>query len=151
MASSLTWTIHIKWESLLYVMFWTTSQRLIRMIIEIIFAQWLPTIYRHGLYYGDAVGTNYRTESRFAPSQWETALLCNVVSRWLGASLESALNYMMKHNCVIRYYCPMHFAADLPFSSFWKINMWEHTRKWKTARISTRLLFCFKLICLFQF
>ena len=29
--------------------------------------------------------------SRFAPSQWETALLCNDVSHWLGASLESAL------------------------------------------------------------
>ena len=26
-----------------------------------------------------------------APSQWETALLCNDVSHWLGASLESAL------------------------------------------------------------
>ena len=32
-----------------------------------------------------------RAESRFAPSQWETALLCNDVSHWLGASLESAL------------------------------------------------------------
>ena len=27
----------------------------------------------------------------FAPSQWETALLCNDVSHWLDASLESAL------------------------------------------------------------
>ena len=32
-----------------------------------------------------------RADSRFAPSQWETALLCNDVSHWLGASLESAL------------------------------------------------------------
>ena len=30
-------------------------------------------------------------DSRYAPSQWETALLCNDVSHWLGASLESAL------------------------------------------------------------
>ena len=30
-------------------------------------------------------------DSRFAPSQWETALLCNDVSHWLGASLDSAL------------------------------------------------------------
>ena len=30
-------------------------------------------------------------DSRFAPSQWETALLCNEVSHWLGASLDSAL------------------------------------------------------------
>ena len=32
-----------------------------------------------------------RVDSRFAPSQWETALLCNDVSHWLGANLESAL------------------------------------------------------------
>ena len=32
-----------------------------------------------------------RADSRFAPSQWETALLCNDVSHWLSASLESAL------------------------------------------------------------
>ena len=28
---------------------------------------------------------------KFVPSQWETALLCNDVSHWLGPSLESAL------------------------------------------------------------
>ena len=32
-----------------------------------------------------------RADSRFAASQWETALLCNDVSHWLGASLKSAL------------------------------------------------------------
>ena len=32
-----------------------------------------------------------RVDSRFAPNQWETALLCKDVSHWLGASLESAL------------------------------------------------------------
>ena len=32
-----------------------------------------------------------RADSRFAPSQRKTALLCNDISRWLGASLESAL------------------------------------------------------------
>ena len=32
-----------------------------------------------------------RADSRFAPSQWETALLCNDVSHWLGANLELAL------------------------------------------------------------
>ena len=38
----------------------------------------------HGIVY-------YRADSRFAPDQWETALLCNDVSHWLGARLESAL------------------------------------------------------------
>ena len=32
-----------------------------------------------------------RADSRFAPSQWEMMLLCNDVSHWLGANLESAL------------------------------------------------------------
>ena len=32
-----------------------------------------------------------RSDSRFVSSQWETALLCNDVSHWLGTSLESAL------------------------------------------------------------
>ena len=31
--------------------------------------------------------------SKFAPSQWETPLLCNDVSHWLGANLESALSF----------------------------------------------------------
>ena len=35
----------------------------------------------------------YMADSRFVPSQWEIALLCNDISHWLGASLESALKY----------------------------------------------------------
>ena len=35
--------------------------------------------------------TLVRADSRFVPSQWETALFCNDVSHWLGASLESVL------------------------------------------------------------
>ena len=33
----------------------------------------------------------HRTDSRFPPTQWETVLLCNHVSHWLGANLESTL------------------------------------------------------------
>ena len=36
-------------------------------------------------------------QSRFAPSQWETPLLCNHVSHWLGASLESAILVCVHH------------------------------------------------------
>ena len=32
-----------------------------------------------------------QADSRFVPRQWETVLLCNNFSHWLGASLESAL------------------------------------------------------------
>ena len=35
-----------------------------------------------------------KADSMFAPSQWETALLCNDVPHWLGASLESALYFV---------------------------------------------------------
>ena len=37
----------------------------------------------------------YMTDSRFAPSQWETALLCNDVSHRLGTNLESAMLYII--------------------------------------------------------
>ena len=37
----------------------------------------------------------FRADSRFALSHWATALLCNDVSRWLGANLESALMLYM--------------------------------------------------------
>ena len=41
---------------------------------------------------GHLFGNMYRANTRIAPSQWETALLCNDVSHWLGAILESALH-----------------------------------------------------------
>ena len=46
-------------------------------------------------------------DSRFTPSQWETALLYNDVYHWLGASLESAVlhNFVMipKGNMLIAF------------------------------------------------
>ena len=36
--------------------------------------------------------TNVRADSRFAPSQWETALHCKSVSLWQGTNLESVLD-----------------------------------------------------------
>ena len=40
----------------------------------------------------DSSNRIYRANSRFTPSQWETGLLCNDVSHWPSASLESALD-----------------------------------------------------------
>ena len=40
------------------------------------------------------IDIRYRADSSVAPSQWETTLLCNDVSHWLGATLESALRYI---------------------------------------------------------
>ena len=34
----------------------------------------------------------YRADSRFTPSQWDTSLQSNVVSQWLDANLESAVD-----------------------------------------------------------
>ena len=39
----------------------------------------------------DRLSNIYRIASRLAPSQWETSLLSNAVSHWLGANLESNL------------------------------------------------------------
>ena len=38
------------------------------------------------------IGGVIRTDSRLAPSQWETLLQSNAVSHWLGTNLESALD-----------------------------------------------------------
>ena len=40
----------------------------------------------------------YRADSRFVPSQWDTVLLCNDVSHWMGASLQSACYSMALMN-----------------------------------------------------
>ena len=42
-----------------------------------------------------------RDDSKFVPNQWETALLCNAVSHWLGTNLESTL-YICSNNLVAR-------------------------------------------------
>ena len=45
-----------------------------------------------------------RTDPKFAPSQRETALLCNDVSHWLGASLESAMQVVLcSALCCVQY------------------------------------------------
>ena len=43
---------------------------------------------------------SYKADSRFAPSQWETALLCNDVSHSLGARLESSLENRIRPNVI---------------------------------------------------
>ena len=41
----------------------------------------------------------HRDDSRLRPSQWETSLQSNTVSRWLGANLESALWHIWDQWC----------------------------------------------------
>ena len=55
-------------------------------------------------------------DSRFAPSQWETALLCNDVFHWLGVSLESALVF----TCYVILY---NIAVDETTKSLTKLDV----------------------------
>ena len=59
------------------------------------------TIFGTYTYIYHCLSMYHRVESRFAPSQWETALLCNDVSHWLGASLESAMYNIVQVYCGI--------------------------------------------------
>ena len=54
-----------------------------------------------------------RADSSFAPSQWETVLLCNDVSHWLGASLESALysSLLVFHSWQLEQFPPIEYAS----------------------------------------
>ena len=61
---------------------------------------------------------NIRIDSRLAPSQWETALLCTDVSHWLGANLESALNIILhtaKHLSSTSSYIQLYTKTHLRF------------------------------------
>ena len=60
-----------------------------------------------------------RVDSWFVPSQWEMALLCNDVSHWLGASVESALIYILNS-------FPIDFYSDRIIT---KISACEMTAK----------------------
>ena len=65
----------------------------------------------------------YRAHSSFVPSQWETSLQSNTVSRWLGANLESGLIYdkradvlpMQEQDC---YY--LRLLADVSLREQWR-------------------------------
>ena len=62
----------------------------------------MPQIIKSSLTYRYVIGLpcvrrwiQNRADFRIAPSQWETALLCNDDSHWLGSSLESALQKLV--------------------------------------------------------
>ena len=55
-----------------------------------------------------------RADSRFAPSQWETPLLCNDVSHWLGTSLKSAVIMVWCYPSI----CPSVWSVKSPHSQY---------------------------------
>ena len=59
-----------------------------------------PDTVTHGIH---NLQHNIRYDSGFAPSQWETALLNDDVSHWLGADLESALSTKVIYDSIGRH------------------------------------------------
>ena len=62
---------------------------------------------------------NYRADSKLAPSQWETSLRSNAVSRWLGTKLESALQSFHPNGWLYLVYFTLHqsmFVYNLFYS-----------------------------------
>ena len=60
--------------------------------------------------------TYLSADSRFAPSQWEAALLCNDVSHWLAANLESALSLDYNNSTIS---CPLQDSLLAPSWPCW--------------------------------
>ena len=77
-----------------------------------------------------------RDDSRFVPNQWETALLCNDVSHWLGASLESALYAIMNSgDSYNRHMSSYQCLLNVELSSCQFYYQWWHCRlsAWQPA------------------
>ena len=68
----------------------------------------------------------YRADSRFALSQWETSLQSNAVSHWLGANLKSALALHLTQNS----YLDIHKAKKQILRSGIRIisSLWSYIR-----------------------
>ena len=90
------------------------------------------------------VGINDRADSRFAPSQWEMALLCNSVSHWLcnsvshwlGASLGSALNGCHQGLCLC---CPdaKLWVTEYRYKLMFLNPLWPNDAIWRHRSRST--------------
>ena len=67
-----------------------------------------------------------KADSRYVPSQWETALLYNDVSHWVGASLESALVLWYKSPSFERFLPERYECVTLyGFSSYRIFNEYD--------------------------
>ena len=66
----------------------------------------------------------HRADPRFAPSQWETALLCNDVSHWLGANLGSAISPAPIHPLLLMHDPCLHY---IDFNSRGQYRLLNHS------------------------
>ena len=64
-----------------------------------------------------------RAHSRFAPNQFEVVLLCNNISHWLGASIESALKCISLKDKISMFWLEFHWnllqRVQLIISQYW--------------------------------
>ena len=76
---------------------------------------------------------DFRADSRFEPSQWETALLCNDVSHWLSAHLVSALWLC----CICRWLLA---CSDIAVLKYWTTQSLLHIYVLVQERRNSRVL-----------
>ena len=72
------------------------------------------------------IENTYRADSRIVPHQWETALLCNDVSHWLGSKLESALTCREHLWNTIHNISPIHWNIQF----YTMLNIYELLDFW---------------------
>ena len=119
--------IHTYKNHTLYFTFRTTEDIDIQEKSDV----WLYKIIMNSIYL-DLKSIDYRADFRFAPSQCETALLCNDVTHCLGASLESALDHLITRN-VSTDHAIMRFVNDVCFQSLYQDDT-ETIGKWPSTR-----------------
>ena len=114
---------------------WLVNHQAMRQLFSLVTASRVaiigksPHLWPKIVHSGPAYRFSYpvRADSRFAPTQWETALLCNGVSQWLCVSLEPALssNIHIEIQVSIGWYMTLK-----PKSALVDITAWC----WKTLR-----------------
>ena len=81
-------------------------------------------------------------DSRFVPSQLETALLCNDVSHWLGAAENSALFIWTSYECSIM--CKL--VGNLRYSPMklyhWDLFAWEFHLAYHNYDVTCLIIVC---------
>ena len=87
---------------------------------------------RHILKHGNGINTRQyaytcRSDSRFAPSQWETSLLSNAVSHWLVTNLESTLLQVL------------HEELHQQINAFWE-TLYQQLTRWLCLSVAQKVL-----------
>ena len=112
------WTLRnkLQWNSKIEILKFSFK----KMHLKVLCAKWRPfglSVQVLNFFVFHWVHLILRADSRFAPSQWETLLLCDDVSHWLGASLESAMIIVCLWELVI-VWLSMHYTFEHIFNTW---------------------------------